>query len=130
MATPAFALFVSGVEGHLVTRFGAGARGAPSFIGARRAAGDPTQILWDTELIVALTTQEVARYRREYDRALDAKALRRRTEKEYLAQLERESSSASEPARSGETGPAPTAPAAKPSPSPKPELPAPPPSKP
>ena len=85
---PAFALYVSSVEGHLVTRLGAGAS-TPSYIGARRRAGDPTEIVWDTELVVALAADEVARFRREYERAIEAKALRRRTEKEYLAQLDR-----------------------------------------
>jgi hypothetical protein len=94
---PTFALYVSSMEGHLVTRYGAGARGAPSYIGARREAGDPTQIVWDPELVVALTADEVARHRLEYERELDAKALRRRTEAEFIAQVERETAPAAPP---------------------------------
>jgi hypothetical protein len=85
-----FALYVSSVEGKLVTRYGTATRRQPSYIGARRDARDPTRITWETELVVALTTAEVARYRREYDRELAARALRCRTEQDYRAQLARE----------------------------------------
>jgi hypothetical protein len=103
---PKFALYVSSVEGKLVSRFGAGSRGAPSYIGARRVAGDPTSVVWDTELVVALTVAEVARFSREYERALAAKALKKRTRDEWLAQAARERDAASK----GRDNPAPAAP--------------------
>src|SRR5262249_17517692 len=87
---PKFALYVSSVAGKLVSRYGAGGRGAPSYIGARRAAAEPTTIIWDPELVVALTVTEVARFSREYERALTAKALTKRTRDEWLAQTTRE----------------------------------------
>ena len=78
------------MEGRLVTRYGTAARGAPSYIGARRSATDPTEILWDGELVVALTADEVGRHRREYEREVEGGNLRRRTGAEYEAQLARE----------------------------------------
>jgi hypothetical protein len=87
---PKFALYVSSVQGRLVTRYGAGTRSAPSYIGARRVSGDPTSIEWDTEVVVALTAEEVARFAREYERALGGKALRKRTREDWLAQTARE----------------------------------------
>src|SRR5262245_26208296 len=83
-----FALYVSAVRGHLVTRFGTDGNGIQSFIGAHRVPGDPTEIVWDESTIVPLTEGEVARYRREYQRLLDGKALRKRTAAEYEAQEE------------------------------------------
>src|SRR5262245_49207601 len=85
--TVRFALYVSAVKGHLVTRFGTDGRSVQSFIGAQRVHGSPTDIVWDEETIVPLTDAEVARYRREYQRMIDGKALRKRTEAEYKAQL-------------------------------------------
>ncbi len=85
---PEFALYVSSVEGRLVTRYGTARPGAPSYIGARRAPKDPTEIVWETDVVVALTAAEISRSARESERALAAKSLRRRTREEYLAQLE------------------------------------------
>ena len=85
--TVRFALYVSAVKGHLVTRFGTDARGLQSFIGAHRVLGNPSEIVWDEETIVPLSEDEATRYRREYQRLLDGKALRRRTEAEFKAQL-------------------------------------------
>jgi hypothetical protein len=92
---PKFALYVSSVQGRLVTRYGAGTRNAPSYIGARRVSGDPASIEWDTELVVALTVAEVARFAREYERTLGAKALRKRTGEDWLAQTAHERAEAS-----------------------------------
>src|SRR5262249_6261163 len=50
-----FALYVSAVRGHLVTRFGTDTRGVQSFIGAFRQPGSPTEIVWDEETIVPLS---------------------------------------------------------------------------
>ena len=81
-----FALYVSAVRGHLVTRFGTARPGAQSFIGAHRVPGSPAEIVWDEQTIVPLSEAEVARYRREYQRALDGGALKRRTRAEFEAQ--------------------------------------------
>ena len=82
-----FALFVSAVRGHLVTRFGTDRPGLQSFIGAARLPGAPTEIVWDEQTIVPLSEAEVGRFRREYQRAIDGKALRQRTPEEYQAQV-------------------------------------------
>jgi hypothetical protein len=82
-----FALYVSAVRGHLVTRFGTAGRGVQSFIGAHRAPGSPTEIVWDVESITALSEDEVARHLREYQRLLDGGALKKRTAAEYRAQV-------------------------------------------
>lgn len=91
---PEFSLFVSSVEGHAVTRFGTR---PPSLIGATRTtkpagnkphywSGD-SSITWDTKTIVPIPTTEYARYRSEYDGAIAAKSLVRRTREEWDAQM-------------------------------------------
>ena len=85
---PEFALYVSSVEGRLVTRYGTARPGAPGYIGARRAQKDPTEIVWRPTSSSALTAARSAGTRVKYERALAAKSLRRRTREEYLAQLE------------------------------------------
>lgn len=77
-----FALYVSSVAGHLVTRFGA----QGSYVGAERDSSDPTTVVWNEEAIVALTEAEVARYSREYDRLIRGGALRKRTAAEFQRQ--------------------------------------------
>lgn len=78
-----FALFVSSVEGHTVSRYGT-ATGAQAneLIGARRQPGGG--IVWDVDAICALTERELDLFRREYLGAIAAGALRERTETEYL----------------------------------------------
>ena len=83
-----FGLYVSAVRGHLVTRFGTDRRGIQSFIGAYRAPGNPTEIVWDEETIIPLGEAEVARYRREYERLIAGGALKKRTAAEYQTQVE------------------------------------------
>lgn len=77
-AAPGFSLFVSSVEGALVTRYG-----SRTLIGATRT---PTSIEWDTELITAIPTDEYERFRREYDRALRDGSLVERSAEDWLAQ--------------------------------------------
>ena len=78
-------MYVSSVEGHVVSRYGSGkaAGRRDSFIGARRLDGGGYE--WDTEVIVALTHAEIARYRGEYRRAIKNGALKERTVADYEA---------------------------------------------
>ena len=82
-----FALFVSSVEGHVVSRYGAtGPTRAPEAIGARRTAtGSGWVWAWDTAAIASLTHAEVAAFGREYTAAIRAGALRERTAQEFEA---------------------------------------------
>jgi hypothetical protein len=82
-----FALFLSSVEGHVVSRYGAtGPTRAPEAIGARRTAtGSGWVWSWDTGAIAALTHAEVAAYGREYAAAVRSGALRERTAEEFEA---------------------------------------------
>lgn len=89
MTAAAFALFVSSVEEHLVTRYG-----TRTFIGAER---DKNGIKWNTKAIVAIPHDEYRRYRREYDRALRDKSLTPRTEAEWNAQNRSEEKSHKKP---------------------------------
>lgn len=87
---PKFELFVSCVEGKPCTRFGTGAPGiAPALIGAERDRQDPTQVRYHPDLIVGLTEEEVARFRREYLRQLSDGALRERKRSEWDEQQKR-----------------------------------------
>ncbi len=83
MADPAaaFALFVSSVDGHPVARWG-----TRTLVGAARRLLEPTVIDYTPELVVALPHTELARYRREYTRALAAGSLRLRTADDWRAQ--------------------------------------------
>jgi ATPase subunit of ABC transporter with duplicated ATPase domains len=74
-----FGLYVSSVEGHIVRRFGAPPN---SYIGAKRTG---KQIAWETK-IVPIPQNEYSRYRAEYDGAIAAGALTKRTAEEYKAQ--------------------------------------------
>jgi len=91
MADSPFALFVSSVEGSLVTR-----HGTRTFIGATRRAKEPTVIDWQPDVIVAFPHDEYRRYRREYDRALRDKSLAKRTEAEWRAQNRQEAKEANQ----------------------------------
>ncbi|AUX31927.1 MULTISPECIES: hypothetical protein [Sorangium] len=84
MAGIEFALFVSSVEGSLVSRFGTG-RG--SYIGATRDIKDPTLITWDVNRIIPIPASEYARFRRAYDKAIKDGSLKLRTREEYEASL-------------------------------------------
>lgn len=89
MAKLVFALFVSSVEGHAVARFGTGApTRSNAFIGATRSIEDPTQIEWRTDEVVPITEAEYRDFRREYDGAIAAGSLVKRTENDYAAWLE------------------------------------------
>lgn len=83
MADPAaaFALFVSSVDGHPVTRFG-----TRTLVGAARRQLEPTVVDYTPELVVALPHAEASRYRREYERAIQAGSLRRRSADDWRAQ--------------------------------------------
>lgn len=77
-----FPLYVSSVEGHLVSRFGSK---FGQTIGAKRSIEKPTEIEWFTDEIVPIPQTEYQSFRREYESAIRAGSLRRRTEAEYLA---------------------------------------------
>jgi len=120
--TVRFALYVSAVKGHLVTRFGTDARGLQSFIGAHRVLGNPSEIVWDEETIIPLSEDEATRYRREYQRLIDGKALRRRTEAEFKAQVAARKKTAEDAIAAAKAVPTPKPdpPAAPKDPAPKP----------
>lgn len=79
----AFALFVSCVEGALVTRYGTG-----TFIGAERRANAPTVVDYHPDQIIAIPHDEFRKYRREYLRALRDGSLVERTAAEWQRQNE------------------------------------------
>lgn len=81
MSLQSFALFVSCVEGSLVTRYGTG-----TFIGAERRADDPRQVDFHPDQVIAIPDDEFRKYRREYLRALREGSLRQRTEAEWQRQ--------------------------------------------
>ncbi len=88
MNEPQFALYVSSVEGHVVTRFSSHKMGRrPTLIGAIRDHNDPTKITWDTKRIVGIPEAEYTRFGREYNREINAGGLTKRTAKEYAEQL-------------------------------------------
>lgn len=80
-----FALFVSCVEGSLVTRYG-----TRTFIGAERRTDDPRQVDFHPDQIVAIPHDEHRRYRREYLRALREGSLVERTADEWQQQNRQE----------------------------------------
>ncbi len=84
MHEPEFALYVSSVEGHAVTRFSSHKMGRrPLLIGATRDHKDPTKITWDTSRIVPIPEGEYARFGREYNREIRAGGLKKRSAEEY-----------------------------------------------
>lgn len=78
-----FALFVSSVPGHLVSRYGSGGARAAEPLGAERDAQGV--VTWHPEQVLALSHAELARFGREYRRALARGSLSARTEAEYRA---------------------------------------------
>lgn len=88
MTEPQFALYVSSVEGHAVTRFSSHKMGKrPTLIGATRDHSDPTKITWDTKRIIGIPEAEYARFGREYNREILGGGLKKRTAQEYTEQL-------------------------------------------
>lgn len=81
MSRPSFALFVSCVEGSLVTRYG-----TRTFIGAERRALEPQVVDFHPDIIVAIPHDEFRKYRREYLRALREGSLVERTAEAWQAQ--------------------------------------------
>lgn len=94
MKVPSGDLYVSAVEGHLVSRFGsavvAGQKAAQFgatkvFLerpdGTRRFKG----VKWDTERVYRIPEASYREFFKEYDAALEAGALRKRTEKDFAA---------------------------------------------
>lgn len=85
MSQPAFALFVSCVEGSLVTRYG-----TRTFIGAERRALEPKVVDYHPEQVVAIPHDEFRKYRREYLRVMREGSLVERTELEWREQNRQE----------------------------------------
>jgi hypothetical protein len=73
-------IFVSSVEGHLVTRLGTN-----TLIGASRDPRAPDRVTWELDAIIAIPGPEYIAHKREYDRALREGGLRKRTEAEFAA---------------------------------------------
>jgi hypothetical protein len=81
-------LFVSpNPEAGPVRRYGMAGR---VIIGGRRDAADPTKILHDVDVVVAIPAGEARLYRREYRSAIDAKSLIKRTRADWIAFNERQ----------------------------------------
>lgn len=80
-------VFVSSVQGKLVTRFPSLRQPVAQYIGATRKG---KEIVWNPEAVVAIPMQEWNRYRREYKRALEQGSLKRRTEAEHKAWLQKQ----------------------------------------
>lgn len=80
-----FALYVSSVEGRLVSRLGIK---TGQYIGAYRDLTDPSIIVWDTNAIIPISEKEFRLYRREYERALTNRSLIKRSREEWLAQVQ------------------------------------------
>lgn len=78
-----YALFVSSVPGHLVSRYGsASASRANELLGAERTVDG--EVVWHTDAVLVVSEAELARFSREYRRAIATGALRERTEADYL----------------------------------------------
>ena len=73
-------LYVSAVQGHLVSR-----PGSSVIIGATRDIREPTKGTWHTDLVVKIPEAELRAYRREYDRALRGGSLTKRTKADFEA---------------------------------------------
>lgn len=93
-----FVRFLSSVQGHIVSRY-------PSNepIGVRVVRGDVEKTLWLPDVIAALTAEEAAQYRREYDMHVRDGALTERTEDEYLAFIKRQEANDKGPPKPDET---------------------------
>lgn len=78
-------LYVSAVEGHLVPRYGTRAEiGAEIIPGPK---GGKQTIRWNTGTVVALSQDELVKYKREYKRAIKAGALVERTVEDFRAYI-------------------------------------------
>jgi hypothetical protein len=104
-----FVRFLRSVKGHLVSRYGTATKTSNNqLIGARRVRRDipgrendligDASVEW-TDEVIALTPAEAAAFKREYDSAVEDKALLECTEADYLAYVEREDAAAKTAAR-------------------------------
>lgn len=75
-------VYVSSVEGKLVTRFPSLQQSVAQYIGATRKG---KTITWNTEQVVAIPTAEWRKYRRSYKRAIGDGSLKKRTESDFKA---------------------------------------------
>lgn len=82
MSDEAKDLYVSSVEGHLVTRHGTGL-----YIGAERDAKAEGGLVFNPELVVQIPEAEARAYSREYGRALRDGSLVQRSKADFDAQL-------------------------------------------
>lgn len=75
-------VYVSSVQGKLVTRFPSLQQSVAQYIGATRKG---KTITWNTEQVVAIPTAEWRKYRRSYKRAISDGSLKERTESDFKA---------------------------------------------
>jgi len=75
-------VYVSAIEGHLVTRFPSLAQPVAQYIGATRQG---KKIVWSPDQVVAIPDQEWRKYRREYRRAVADGSLKMRTKEDFDA---------------------------------------------
>lgn len=86
MSDEASDLYVSSVQGHLVSR-----PGSPTvLIGAARDIREPSKIVWNTEQVVRIPESEHRAFLREYTRALRGGALVKRSKADFDAWVKRE----------------------------------------
>lgn len=92
-------LYVSSVEGHLVSHFGSAMAGAkaPQIGAVPEFKGDPVKgvpqfsgMKWNIEEIVRIPRESYVANLKDYDRAIAGKALRLRTKAEYDEYREKE----------------------------------------
>ena len=94
--SPKYAMYVSSVVGKTFIR-----PGTNQILGGRRRAGGPCE--WQPDKVVPITEGELAKYRKEYDRALEREhSLKRRTEAEWKAQQAAEDKAAAAAREAGE----------------------------
>lgn len=92
-------VFVSSVKGKLVTRFPSLRQPVAQYIGATRKG---KEIVWNPEAVVAIPLQEWNKYRREYRRALEQGSLKKRTEADHKAWLQKQKQADEEAKRKAE----------------------------
>lgn len=80
-AAPRFALFVSSIEGRLASRPG----NPHAFIGARVPGQEGGEILWQPDVVVAITESDYLRHSREWDALLRNGDLKPRTAEDFAA---------------------------------------------
>lgn len=83
MKAPMKFIYVSSVEGKLVTRYGSLEVGRVQYIGA--SFDGVSKVTWDTKAVTAIPESEWNKFQREYKQAVANKELTLRTEEDFAA---------------------------------------------